>query len=104
MFRKIAGTLGALAVVGVVVMVALSPRPAGLFPDRFDFLRWGARGESSVPVSETPAPAIEPAEYAPAPGSASQPLHPRPGTVVAPETADTLSVEKVRRDTILIEP
>ncbi len=38
MFQKIMDIVGALAVVAVIVMVALSPRASGFFPNALDFL------------------------------------------------------------------
>jgi hypothetical protein len=37
MIRKIVGIVGALAIVVVIIMVALSPRAVGFFPELLQF-------------------------------------------------------------------
>ncbi len=38
MFQKIIGIIGALAVLGVIAMVAVSPKAEGFFPGMFHFM------------------------------------------------------------------
>ena len=61
MLQKIIGIVGVVAVAGVIVMVALSPKKEGFFPDMFSFLKRKPAVETVVP--QTPVPvAIPPAD------------------------------------------
>ena len=89
MFHKIMGIVGALAVIGGIVMVALSPRASGFFPNALDFLKCSGAAaiEADAPQPETDGTGL--------------------GTVAAPATetvrealpADTLHIE-TQNDTL----
>ncbi len=63
MFQKIIGIAGILAVVGVIVMVALSPRAEGFVPDMFDFMKRPA--QAGTPVPQAAVPEYHPADTLP---------------------------------------
>ncbi len=64
MFQKIIGIAGVVAVLGVIVMVALSPRTEGFLPDMFDFLKRRPAVETAAPQSTAPV-TLPPADTIP---------------------------------------
>lgn len=69
MVQKIIGIVGALAVVGVIVMVAVSPKAEGFFPGMFDLMKRApavvetvpqATPPEVIPVDTLPAAYVEP--------------------------------------------
>ncbi len=74
-----------MAVVGVIAMVALSPRPEGFFPGMFDFLKRASR-----------AATIET-------GTIYVPEYTAPTSQQAPPQEDSLDVTGNRTDTLPLE-
>lgn len=73
MFQKILGITGSIIVLGIIVMVAISPRGEGFFPELLSFRK--AAEQQPVPVSVPPAvPEPEPAPMPLPADSLLQPL------------------------------
>lgn len=59
MFQKIIGIIGAVSVVGAIVMVAVSPRTDGFFPNMFERTKRPRASEPVEPSFGQPEPYLD---------------------------------------------
>lgn len=60
MFLKIAGITGIIVILGVITMVALSPRAEGFFPDLLSFKKAAKEAPAQVePTDSEPATVLD---------------------------------------------
>lgn len=72
MFQKIIGVIGSLAVVGAIVMVAVTPRTEGFFPDMFERVK----RPREVQPPAAPVPVLSEPDHLPLPPADTLPLLP----------------------------